>query len=98
MAGARWFLERPRVLHAHGPAPAPRPATRGQAVTTGSSASGGFPRLVAQHADEGQPEPSWPPRRGLESLLEVVVVEAVVLVEGLLYRRGHLGHRLGPQV
>src|SRR3712207_4051052 len=33
-----------------------------------------------------------------KSLLEVVVVEAVVLVEGLLYPRRHRGHGLGPQV
>jgi hypothetical protein len=40
-------------------------------------------------------------RRGEGServLLEVVVVETLVLVEGLLYLRRHFGHRLGPQV
>src|SRR5687767_1557789 len=36
-----------------------------------------------------------PPRT---SLLQVVVVEAVVLVEGLAYLRRHLAHGLGPQV
>src|ERR671910_1281146 len=33
-----------------------------------------------------------------ESLLEVVVVEAVILVEGLLYPLRYPGHGLGPQV
>src|SRR3712207_3366892 len=33
-----------------------------------------------------------------KSLLEVVVVEAVVLVEGLLYPLRHPGYGLGPQV